>query len=49
VDVGNGFADLFAKTLCPECEHQEIDGALLKRAEAIAVQKYGAKGWLLRR
>lgn len=49
VDVGNGFADSFAKTLCADARHEDFDGALLTRAEEIASQKYGTEAWLRRR
>ena len=49
VDVGNGFADLFARALCAKCEHKNMPGALLARAGEIATQKYGTEAWLRRR
>lgn len=49
VEFGNGFADSFARVLCPECRQKPLDDALLVRAEGIAEQKYGTSAWLRRR
>jgi len=47
--LGAGFADLFAKTLCPDSRQKQLGAALLGRAERIAAQKYGTDAWLRRR
>jgi lipoyl(octanoyl) transferase len=49
VDLGNGFADLFAKELCGEYRPIHLDDRLLARAQQIAEQKYATKAWLQRR
>lgn len=49
VDLGNGFADLFAKQLCSECRPMRLSEELLARAQQIAQQKYDTKAWLHRR
>jgi lipoate-protein ligase A len=49
VDLGNGFADLFAKQLCGKYQPIHPDDRLLARAQQIAEQKYATKAWLQRR
>ena len=49
VNVENGFAEIFAKTLCPDCRQEQLGAALLARAEELAAQKYGTDAWLRRR
>lgn len=49
VHLDNTFADAFAKALCPDCEHKNVDSTLVTRAEEIAAQKYGSEAWLRRR
>ena len=45
----DGFADLFAKALCPHYRQEQLGAALFGRAEEIARQKYGSDAWLRRR
>ncbi|MBV9617743.1 MAG: hypothetical protein JO201_00890 [Verrucomicrobia bacterium] len=49
VDLGNGFAEVFAKQLCGECQPIHLDNRLFVRAHQIAEQKYATKAWLQRR
>jgi lipoyl(octanoyl) transferase len=49
VDLGKGFADLFANQLCGEYRPIHLDDRLLARAQQIAEQKYATKAWLQRR
>ncbi len=49
VDLKNGFANSFAKTLCPGCRPQDLEAGLVARAEEIAARKYGTDAWLRKR
>jgi lipoate-protein ligase A len=49
VDVGNGLADRFAQALSTNHGQRRIDNHVLKLARALAEQKYGTEGWLLKR
>lgn len=48
-NLGNGFADSFARALCNACRQGKLNPTLLARAEEIARQKYGTAAWLRRR
>ncbi len=49
VNLGNGFAESFAKALCPCSRSQKLESLLVARAEEIAAQRYGADAWLRKR
>ena len=49
VDFGNGFAQVFAKTLCENCAPKQLSPALVARARDIAAQKYATDAWVRRR
>jgi lipoate-protein ligase A len=49
VDLGKGFANLFARTLCHACRQRKLNSTLLARAEEIAQRKYETDAWLRKR
>ena len=49
IDIGDDFADSLANTLCLNCDQKDISTGLIRRAQEIAAQKYGAEAWLHRR
>lgn len=49
VDLAEDFADRFAAQLASDCDYRQLNGAVIKRANEIAAQKYGTDTWLRRR
>jgi lipoate-protein ligase A len=49
VDLANGLAERFSRALSLKCHARNIGCELLRRAEAIAAQKYGTEAWLRKR
>jgi lipoyl(octanoyl) transferase len=49
VDLANGLAEQFAQALSAKCERREIESELLRRAQAIASQRYATDAWLRKR
>ena len=49
VDLGNGFAERFAKELSNNCETGDLPEAVHDRAQEIAAEKYATNAWLRKR
>jgi lipoyl(octanoyl) transferase len=49
IDTGNGLSSKFAKQLSANCTMRHLPGVVRRRAEEIAVQRYGTEAWLRRR
>jgi lipoate-protein ligase A len=49
IDLGDDFADRFARGLCRGYRQREVGESVIGRAREIASQKYGTADWLRRR
>jgi lipoate-protein ligase A len=49
IDLGNGLADRFALSLCPNCRKHKIGEEILRRSRELAECKYGTDSWLRKR
>jgi lipoyl(octanoyl) transferase len=49
IRLGNDFPDRFATALASDCKERRIDELILKKAKALAQQKYQTDLWLQRR
>jgi len=49
VDLPEDFGDRFAAQLTENCDHRQLNGAVIEHANEIAAQKYGTDMWLRRR
>ena len=49
VDLGNDFAERFARALSANCSERKINEEVLNRARELAYCKYGTAAWLRKR